>query len=130
MSSKQRRNASAALAFDCQFSTHWTNACFRANYRWGLRMTAARSEREAWKRLFDHDVFNDQDPASHIPVERRNLLGPLMPSLVEQIKRKIRSYLWPESLTKPGPGVAVFRHAPELLHVRGERAILRYLPRI
>lgn len=52
-----------------------------------------RSEREAWKRLFDHYVFNDQDPAAHIPVERRNLLGLLTPSLVEQIKRKIRSYL-------------------------------------
>ncbi|MDR6840965.1 cupin-like domain-containing protein [Pseudoxanthomonas sacheonensis] len=52
-----------------------------------------RSEREAWKRLFDHYVFNDQDPAAHIPVERRNLLGRLTPPLVEQIKRKIRSYL-------------------------------------
>lgn len=51
------------------------------------------SEREAWKHLFDHYVFNDQDPAAHIPVERRNLLGLLTPSLVEQIKRKIRSYL-------------------------------------
>jgi len=48
---------------------------------------------DAWKRLFDHYVFDDQDPAAHIPVERRNLLGPLTPSLVEQIKRKIRSSL-------------------------------------
>ena len=52
-----------------------------------------RGEREAWKRLFDHYVFNDQDPAAHIPAERRNLLGPLTPPLVEQIKQKIRSYL-------------------------------------
>ncbi|MGH8026278.1 MAG: cupin-like domain-containing protein, partial [Pseudoxanthomonas sp.] len=51
------------------------------------------SEREAWKRLFDHYVFNDQDPAAHIPVERRNLLGRLTPQMVEQIKQKIRSFL-------------------------------------
>lgn len=51
------------------------------------------SEREAWKRLFDHYVFNDQDPAAHIPAERRNLLGRLTPALVEQIKGKIRSFL-------------------------------------
>lgn len=50
-------------------------------------------EREAWKYLFDHYVFDDQDPAAHIPVERRNLLGRLTPALVEQIKGKIRSYL-------------------------------------
>ncbi|HEX7804219.1 MAG TPA: cupin-like domain-containing protein, partial [Pseudoxanthomonas sp.] len=52
-----------------------------------------RSEREAWKRLFDHYVFDDHDPAVHIPAERRNLLGRLTPALVEQIKGKIRSYL-------------------------------------
>ena len=52
-----------------------------------------RSEREAWKRLFGHCVFDDHDPATHIPVERRNLLGLLPPPLVEQIKRKIRFYL-------------------------------------
>ena len=43
--------------------------------------------------MFDHYVFNDQDPAAHISVERRSLLSPLTPSLVEKIKRKIRSYL-------------------------------------
>jgi hypothetical protein len=52
-----------------------------------------RSERNAWKHLFDHYVFDDQDPAAHIPAERRNLLGRLTPALVEQIKGKIRSYL-------------------------------------
>ncbi|MET0814024.1 MAG: cupin-like domain-containing protein [Pseudoxanthomonas sp.] len=50
-------------------------------------------ERDAWKQLFDHYVFSGQDPAVHIPVERRNLLGPLTPSLVERFKQKIRSYL-------------------------------------
>jgi hypothetical protein len=52
-----------------------------------------QGEREAWKRLFDHYVFDDEDPAAHIPVERRNLLGRLTPTLVEQVKGKIRSYL-------------------------------------
>ncbi|KAF1711831.1 cupin-like domain-containing protein [Pseudoxanthomonas sacheonensis] len=52
-----------------------------------------RSERKAWKHLFDHYVFDDHDPAAHIPAERRNLLGRLTPALVEQIKGKIRSYL-------------------------------------
>ncbi|MET1161494.1 MAG: cupin-like domain-containing protein [Pseudoxanthomonas sp.] len=50
-------------------------------------------EREAWKRLFNHYVFGNDDPARHIPAERRNLLGPLTAKQVEELKQKIRAYL-------------------------------------
>ena len=36
-----------------------------------------KSERDAWKALLEHYVFNDADPAEHIPAERRGVLGPL-----------------------------------------------------
>ncbi len=52
-----------------------------------------RHERDAWKRLFDHYVFNDQEPAAHIPAERRSWLGTLTPALVRQLKERIRSFL-------------------------------------
>lgn len=51
------------------------------------------AERAAWKVLLDHYVFNEQDPATHIPAERRGILGPLTPESVEQMKQKIRQYL-------------------------------------
>ncbi len=35
-----------------------------------------RAERDAWKTLLDHYVFADEDAASHIPDERRGVLGP------------------------------------------------------
>ncbi|MBF6024599.1 cupin-like domain-containing protein [Lysobacter niastensis] len=35
-----------------------------------------RAERDAWKTLLDHYVFADEDAASHIPAERRGVLGP------------------------------------------------------
>ncbi|HYM86469.1 MAG TPA: hypothetical protein VET30_06990 [Pseudoxanthomonas sp.] len=37
--------------------------------------------------------FDDEDPAAHIPVERRGLLGTLTPEQVEQMKQKIRQFL-------------------------------------
>ena len=53
----------------------------------------APTERAAWKTLLDHYVFNHEDPAAHIPVERRGVLGPLTPELVEQARHKIRQFL-------------------------------------
>lgn len=50
-------------------------------------------EREAWKHLFDHYVFNDQEPAAHVPAERRSWLGPPTPALMQQLKERIRSLL-------------------------------------
>jgi hypothetical protein len=50
-------------------------------------------ERAAWQVLFDHYVFKDQNPAVHIPAERRSWLGPLTPALVRQLKERIRSFL-------------------------------------
>ncbi len=52
-----------------------------------------RGEREAWKTLLHHYVFNEQDPAAHIPAERRQMLGQLTPPLLEQLKQKVRSFL-------------------------------------
>ena len=51
------------------------------------------NERAAWRELLDYYVFGDEDPAAHIPEQRRGMLGPLTPELVEQLKAKIRSYL-------------------------------------
>ena len=46
-----------------------------------------RGEREAWKALLEHYVFNDADPAAHIPPERRGVLGPLDPRTVAKLRR-------------------------------------------
>lgn len=51
------------------------------------------AERAAWKALFDHYVFNEDDPATHIPAAHRGLQGPMTPELVEQAKQKIRRLL-------------------------------------
>jgi hypothetical protein len=48
-----------------------------------------RAERDAWKKLLDHYVFADEDPAAHIPTERRGVLGPLTPELVARLKQLI-----------------------------------------
>lgn len=50
-------------------------------------------ERMAWKALFDHYVFGQQDCAAHIPIARRGVLGRLTPELVASIKQTIRKFL-------------------------------------
>lgn len=45
-----------------------------------------RAERDAWKALLDHYVFNDDDPAAHIPADRRGVLGTLTPDVVARLK--------------------------------------------
>lgn len=51
------------------------------------------AERAAWKSLFDHYVFNQEDPAVHIPPSRRGMLGKLDPELNATIKENIAKHL-------------------------------------
>jgi hypothetical protein len=51
------------------------------------------AERAAWKGLTDYYVFGDENPAAHIPVERRGILGTLTPELVVSLRDIIRRYL-------------------------------------
>ena len=51
------------------------------------------AERAAWKGLLDHYVFDEADPAAHIPPERRGMLGALTPEMVTQLRETIRRYL-------------------------------------
>jgi hypothetical protein len=48
-----------------------------------------RAERDAWKVVLDHYVFNDEEPAAHIPASRRGVLGPLTPEVVARLKELI-----------------------------------------
>jgi hypothetical protein len=51
------------------------------------------AERAAWKTLLDHYVFDDEDPAAHIPADRRGILGPLTPEQLAELRETIRRYL-------------------------------------
>lgn len=51
------------------------------------------AERAAWKGLLDHYVFGDDDPAAHIPVGRRGILGALTPEQLAEFRETIRRYL-------------------------------------
>jgi len=51
------------------------------------------AERAAWRTLFGHYVFGDEDPAAHLPPERRGVLGPLTPEL----EARLRKLMQPES---------------------------------
>jgi hypothetical protein len=51
------------------------------------------AERAAWKGLMDYYVFGDENPAAHIPAERRGILGTLTPELVVKLRDTIRRYL-------------------------------------
>ncbi len=50
-------------------------------------------ERAAWRRFFDYYVFNDADPAAHIPPARRGVLGPLTADSVKQLKEVAKQNL-------------------------------------
>jgi hypothetical protein len=44
-------------------------------------------EREAWRALFDHYIFEKGGPAAaHLPEGRRGILGPLTPAMAQQIR--------------------------------------------
>jgi hypothetical protein len=51
------------------------------------------AERAAWKHMLDHYVFNDEDPAVHIPAARRGILGPLTAEVVDKLKQAIKRHL-------------------------------------
>jgi hypothetical protein len=51
------------------------------------------AEKAAWKGLLDFYVFDEDDVAGHIPVERRGLLGALSPEQVDGFRETIRRYL-------------------------------------
>lgn len=51
------------------------------------------AELAAWKGLLDHYVFGDDDPAAHIPAERRGILGALTPGQLAEFRETIRRYL-------------------------------------
>ena len=51
------------------------------------------SEREAWRVLFDHYVFGQDDPAAHIPETRRGALGELNAEQSATLLETIRRYL-------------------------------------
>ncbi|HEX7816917.1 MAG TPA: cupin-like domain-containing protein [Dyella sp.] len=51
------------------------------------------AERKAWRVLFEHYVFSDEDPAAHIPAERRGWLGELDVEQSGKLLEAIRRYL-------------------------------------
>lgn len=51
------------------------------------------AERAAWKGLLDHYVFGDEDPAAHIPAERRGILGTPTAEQLATFRETIRRYL-------------------------------------
>ncbi len=48
----------------------------------------------AWKMLLDCYVFDDENPAAHLPEARRGILGKLTAEQVAGLREKIRRYLW------------------------------------
>ncbi|MEP6897297.1 MAG: cupin-like domain-containing protein, partial [Rhodanobacter sp.] len=51
------------------------------------------AEKAAWKILLDYYVFDDENPAAHLPEARRGILGKLTPEQVAGLREKIRRYL-------------------------------------
>ena len=51
------------------------------------------AERAAWRDLLDHYAFSEEDPAGHIPEQRRGVLGPLTVEVMEELKRRARQNL-------------------------------------
>jgi hypothetical protein len=77
---------------------YWWNAVGVAGYHTGHARAALfhcllafralpPAERAGWRNLLDYYVFGDDDPAAHIPVSRRGVLGPLTPEVVEELKQ-------------------------------------------
>lgn len=47
-------------------------------------------QRRAWQDYFEHYVFNEENPAEHIPLERRGALSPLSPKLVRYLQNYLK----------------------------------------
>lgn len=53
-------------------------------------------EREAWRAMFDHYVFRDDgDPAEHLPVAARGILGERSPEQIDALKKYLAEALNP-----------------------------------
>lgn len=51
------------------------------------------AERAAWRALLDYYVFGDEDPAAHLPEQRRGWLGELDAEQSKKLLERIRQYL-------------------------------------
>jgi hypothetical protein len=51
------------------------------------------AEKVAWKVLLDYYVFDDENPAEHLPEARRGILGKLTPEAAAALRDKIKRYL-------------------------------------
>ncbi len=51
------------------------------------------AERAGWRELLDYYVFGEADPAAHIPVARRGMLGELTPGEAAAVRETIKRYL-------------------------------------
>lgn len=49
--------------------------------------------RAAWRVMFEHYVFGDDDPAAHLPADARGLIGPASPQLFAQMRASLRRHL-------------------------------------
>ncbi len=58
-------------------------------------------QKEAWRTIFDHYVFNDADPAAHLPAARRGLLGEPTPALEKEIREYLLKRLSRQDQEKP-----------------------------
>jgi hypothetical protein len=43
-------------------------------------------QRAAWRAVFEHYVFGDEDPGAHLPPELKGVLGPLSPQLARNVR--------------------------------------------
>jgi hypothetical protein len=50
-------------------------------------------ELDRWKLLFDHYVFNKEDPVAHLPEGARGILGRRSPELVARVKKLLMDAL-------------------------------------
>lgn len=47
-------------------------------------------QRRAWQEYFEHYVFSEENPAEHIPTEKRGILSRLSPALARQLKNYLK----------------------------------------
>ncbi|MNU10283.1 hypothetical protein D3C72_2573470 [compost metagenome] len=53
-----------------------------------------KPQRDAWKAIFDHYLFEaNGDPAAHLPEARKGVLGPLTPRLAQNIRAYLKRAL-------------------------------------
>ncbi|WP_133469688.1 cupin-like domain-containing protein [Paraglaciecola marina] len=53
----------------------------------------SQSEKKYWRDMFDYYVFDaNEDSIAHIPKDKRGLLGPITPQIVQTIRAKLKGY--------------------------------------